>query len=84
MNINLRFECVKIEGRKLTLQHISDDKTKFDMHEEYVDDILIYMRVVLLHTHCKEHQSKKALQFMNGCQNMLKGNGLVRINLVHR
>ena len=50
ININLRYKIVKIEGRKFLLHNICDEKTKFDMYEENVDDIFIYSYCATCHS----------------------------------
>ena len=40
--INLRYDFVKIEGEKIRLKNMCDDKDAFELYEEYVDDIFVY------------------------------------------
>ena len=46
----MRYKIVKIEGRKIRLKNICDDKDRFELSEENVDDIFIYSYCATCHS----------------------------------
>ena len=50
ININLRHKTVKIEGGKIQLKNICDDKDRFELYEEYVDDIFVFSYFATCHS----------------------------------
>ena len=50
INVNIRYEIKKIEGRKLTLQNKINEDDVIDLYEEYVDDIFIYSYCATCHS----------------------------------
>eukprot|EP00438_Fugacium_kawagutii_P036749 Skav205305 [mRNA] locus=scaffold3444:24630:27985:- [translate_table: standard] len=60
INVNIRYCITNIEGRKLTLQNIANEKDKFDMYEEHVDNIFIYSHCATCHS-CQGASVKESI-----------------------
>ena len=60
INVNIRYCITNIEGRKLILLNISDEKDKFDMYEEHVDNIFIYSHCTTCHS-CQGSSVKESI-----------------------
>ena len=50
ININIKYNITKIEGRQLTVQNISDDKNVIVLSEEFVDETFIYSHCATCHS----------------------------------